>query len=85
MEINELEILDKLCAVSPEAAEIINKAMESGKMIHFIETPCPKVKYGHEETALEAAQAMHSRTGDSYDAYQCPYPPCRAWHIGHSR
>jgi hypothetical protein len=53
-------------------------------MIHIIDNrqECAKVRYGHEETALKAADAMHKKTGDTYDAYYCE--PCAAWHIGHS-
>lgn len=84
-EVDLFAIIDELKTAAPEWAERIETAMDEGKAIHVIEAPCPKVKYGHEETALEAAKAMHSKTGDGYDAYQCPYPPCRAWHIGHSK
>ena len=80
--LNELELLDEICAASPEAAEMINRAVESGKMIYFI-GGCTKVKYGHQETALEAARAMNTKTGDIYDAYECQRPLCGAWHIGH--
>lgn len=44
---------------------------------------CHKVCYGHKETAEKAGEAMQSKTGDFYDAYECV--SCQAWHIGHSR
>lgn len=44
------------------------------------DTNQPKVKYGHYETALKAAERMHEKTGKTYNAYKCAY--CEAFHIG---
>lgn len=60
-------------------------ASKDNHQVSVITVPCPKVRYGHKETAETAAESMHKKTGDDYDAYQCPYPPCGAWHIGHSK
>lgn len=78
------EILEQLKTAAPEWAERIEWAMDEGKMVYFV-SGCRKAKYGHESTALEAAEAMHKKTGDDYDAYQCPSPLCDSWHIGHAR
>lgn len=55
----------------------------SNKGFTFGRLACRKVKYGHRETAETAAESMHKKTGDDYDAYRCE--SCDAWHIGHAR
>lgn len=72
-----------LNGMTPEQREVIETAMANATSVDIIIKPCGKVKYGHKETAVTAADAMHKKTGDTYDAYRCP--PCNAWHIGHSR
>lgn len=73
------EMLDQ----APELREIIDRALAEGETVNFVVEKCGKVCYGHEATALAAATAMHGKTGDSYDAYECSL--CEAWHIGHAR
>lgn len=58
--------------------------VQIGKMrLVFGKFLCRKVKYGHRPTAEKAAESMHKKTGDTYDAYHCGN--CEAWHIGHAR
>lgn len=42
-----------------------------------------KVKYGHEETALNAASKMNKKKNEPFEAYECEF--CQLWHIGHPR
>lgn len=53
------------------------------RFLKWLAGECRKVKYGHKETAEKAADSMHGKTGDFYDAYHCA--ACDAWHIGHSQ
>lgn len=77
-------IIDELETVAPEWAEIINNALDEGRVVHIIDNrTCDKVKYGHKETAETAAAAMRGKTGSCYDSYECDF--CDAWHIGHAR
>jgi len=42
-----------------------------------------KVRYGHMETAVKAAEKMKLRGCGSMEPYNCRW--CGAWHIGHGQ
>jgi hypothetical protein len=42
-----------------------------------------KVRYGHEQTADDAARAMAQKGRKGLESYRCRY--CDKWHIGHKR
>ncbi|HTG95722.1 MAG TPA: hypothetical protein VL866_24180 [Pyrinomonadaceae bacterium] len=71
-----------LAEMTDEQRAEIESMIANARSVEFVFN-CPKVKYGHRETAETAAEAMHAKTGDSYDAYQCDF--CGSWHIGHSK
>lgn len=73
-----------LAETRPDVREKIESLIASAGSVEIVFNECGKVKYGHRETAETAAEAMHRKTGDSYDVYQCVF--CGdAWHIGHAR
>lgn len=49
----------------------------------FVKRQCgQKVKHRTQDAAEESADAMHLKTGQRFNAYQCQI--CRSFHVGHS-
>lgn len=42
-----------------------------------------KVKYGHYDTAVTAANKMEQKKQEKFEAYKCRH--CEGYHIGHPR